>query len=228
MEYFWEGDRPPPAQAQPDTIHYLPLGACVSAGMYENVFGDANALVKRSAFEKLGGFREIHSVGFEDWELWARAVLQGFSLEVIPLPLNWYRVHPTSMSRTIDQKSSAIFATHPYRTSVSRDLRPALAFSVERWIEQEGAYGQGSSEVRLALQKEINALWDSLSWRTLRPLRNLAHWIKGLPKETRPVTRTDPEALEAIIALRQSLSWELTAPLRFAHRLLRGRRRTAK
>jgi hypothetical protein len=100
-------------------------------------------------------------------------------------------------------------------------LRPAFAFAVDRWIS-----GRAISEVKPSIQNELNALWDSLSWRAFRPLRNLAHRIKGLPKEARPVPRTDQEGLNEIIALRQSLSWELTMPLRFGHRLLGGRRRT--
>jgi glycosyltransferase involved in cell wall biosynthesis len=221
MEYYWEGNQPPAAKAGADSGYWVPLGPCLSAGMYENVFGDANALVKRSVFEQLGGFKEVYGVTCEDWELWARAVHRGFRLEVIPLPLFWYRLHPTSMLETSDRLANALLATSPYREKVSRDLRPAFAFAVDRWIS-----GRAISEVKPSIQNELNALWDSLSWRAFRPARNLAHRIKGLPKEARPVPRTDQEGLNEIIALRQSLSWELTMPLRFGHRLLGGRRRT--
>jgi hypothetical protein len=191
--------------------------------MYENVFGDANALVKRSVFEQLGGFKEVYGVTCEDWELWARAVHRGFRLEVIPLPLFWYRLHPTSMLETSDLRANALFATSPYRERVSRDLRPALAFAVDRWTS-----GRASTEVKPSIQSEIDALWDSLSWRAFRPLRNLAHRMKGLPKEAKPVPRTDQDGINAILAVRQSLSWELTAPLRLVDRLLGGRRRSTK
>ena len=228
MPYFWEGDQPPPLKAQPDTIYWLPLGGCVSSGMYQNVFGDTNALIKRSAFEQLGGFRETYGVGGLDWELWARAVLRGFSLELIPLPLFWYRVHFAGISGTTDRVTNALFATKPYRASVSRDLQPALAFAVKRfWLEQEAVSMQGT-EVRPALQNEIDALWDSPSWRALRPLRNLVRRIQGRPKEIKPAPRTDDEAVAAVLALLQSRSWELTAPIRLLQHLPGSRRRSSK
>ena len=31
-------------------------------------------------------------MGHEDWELWARAVLQGYKLQVVPEAPCWYRV----------------------------------------------------------------------------------------------------------------------------------------
>jgi hypothetical protein len=130
------------------------------------------------------------------------------------------------MIRTTDHVANVLFATSPYRANLSRDLRMAYAFSVARGIEFGGLSGQGRTELGQAVHNEIDALWDSLSWRALRPLRNLNHQIKGLPREARPAPRTDQEALDAIITLRQSLSWEITAPLRFAHRLLGSRRRS--
>jgi len=224
VEYFFEGDQLPPGNPDADTVIWVPLGPSVAAGLYENVFGDANALVKRSAFEQLGGFREVHGIGCEDWELWARAVLHGFALEVVPRPLTWYRIHPVSMTHTMDRMTSALFATTPYREGVSKDLRPALAFAVRRWFEE----GHASNDVGLALEREIDHIWNSTSWRALRPVRNLVRRLKGRPEESKPLARTDYEALQAIIRLRKSNSWELTAPIRLAGHLLGGRRRNAK
>ena len=61
-------------------------------GVFRNCFGDANALVRRTTFEALGGFTEDSGVGHEDWELWVRAVLRGYHILVVPEPLYWYRV----------------------------------------------------------------------------------------------------------------------------------------
>jgi hypothetical protein len=196
--------------------------------MFQNVFGDTNALIKRGVFEELGGFREIHNVGGQDWELWARAVLRGFSLEVIPLPLFWYRLHPDSISGTTDVVTNALCATHPYLAAVRKDLRPAVAFAVTRfWTEQKGSSGHGR-DVGLTLRNQIDAVWNSTSWRALRPLRNLLRAINGRPKENSPAGRTDYEALEAVLRLLKSTSWNLTAPIRLAGRLLGIRGQNAK
>lgn len=39
------------------------------AGAFKNCFGDANAFVRREAFERVGGYTEDYGVGFEDWEV---------------------------------------------------------------------------------------------------------------------------------------------------------------
>jgi glycosyltransferase involved in cell wall biosynthesis len=49
-------------------VHWVPLGPNISSGLFRNVFGDANALVRRDVFEELGGFTEDYGVGHEDWE----------------------------------------------------------------------------------------------------------------------------------------------------------------
>lgn len=103
----WDSLEPPPSfgreQARggpngrwaPDpasTERWLPVGASATVGMFRNCYGDASALVARAAFEGLGGFTEDAGVGHEDWELWARATLHGYKLQVVPEALYWYRI----------------------------------------------------------------------------------------------------------------------------------------
>jgi hypothetical protein len=40
------------------------------------VFGDANMFLSKRVFEELGGFTEDYGLPFEDWEFYARAILQ--------------------------------------------------------------------------------------------------------------------------------------------------------
>ncbi len=62
---------------------------------YNPVFG--HAAVRRSTFERLGGFDEAirHAT---DWDLWIRMVLAGARLAVIPEPLALYRMHGSNAS----------------------------------------------------------------------------------------------------------------------------------
>ncbi|WP_258924336.1 glycosyltransferase family 2 protein, partial [Klebsiella pneumoniae] len=60
-------------------------------------FGDANALIRKEVFEKVGGFTEDYGLGHEDWEFFAKISLQGYKLQIVPEPLFWYRVANSGM-----------------------------------------------------------------------------------------------------------------------------------
>lgn len=79
---------------------YAPMGSDLSTGLLENVFGDANFLVKKSVFDDLNGFVESRH-GCEDWEFLARLTLSGYKLDVIPEPLFWYRLNPSGLRSTM-------------------------------------------------------------------------------------------------------------------------------
>ena len=76
-----------------------PLLPDFAAGVLSNCFGDANMLITREAFEKIGGFTEDFGRGHEDWELLARASALGIHQELANRPYFWYRVAATSMLR---------------------------------------------------------------------------------------------------------------------------------
>jgi glycosyltransferase involved in cell wall biosynthesis len=83
-------------------------------GIARNCFGDANALVRRTAFERVGGFTEDPGVTHEDWEFFARAVLSGCRLEVVPEALYWYRVSPESMIHITPRQANYARSLRPY------------------------------------------------------------------------------------------------------------------
>jgi glycosyltransferase involved in cell wall biosynthesis len=96
-------------------ILWIPLGASANVGAFKNCFGDANALIRKDVFWKLGGFSEDYGVGHEDWELFAKAVLHGYHLEVIPEALYYYRQDHGGMLR-----SGNVYLNH------QRNIRPYL------------------------------------------------------------------------------------------------------
>jgi glycosyltransferase involved in cell wall biosynthesis len=81
-------------------IETYPIGIGGHISFFMNRFGDANACIKTSVFHQLGGFSELHGVGWEDWEFFLRAYLRGFKMGVIPEPLFNYRVSVHGMSAT--------------------------------------------------------------------------------------------------------------------------------
>jgi lipopolysaccharide biosynthesis glycosyltransferase/glycosyltransferase involved in cell wall biosynthesis len=82
-------------------IAYLYNGPVLATGMMFNAFGDANSLVRKSTFQKLGG-RVVNNTSFyEDWEFHARAAMEGYKFVALPESLFQYRVHANSANKDI-------------------------------------------------------------------------------------------------------------------------------
>jgi len=111
----------------PSTAHVWPfLGGALAPGLLRNVFGDANALVRREVFARVGGFTEDFGVGCEDWEFFARAVLRGLRLEVVPEPLVRYRQSPHGMLLSTSSQANRMRALRPYLGLLPAHLRPLV------------------------------------------------------------------------------------------------------
>ncbi len=78
------------------------------------------------------------------------------------------------------------------------------------------------------LRSELHDLWNSRSWGLFRPLRNFIRKRQGLEEETEPIVDSKPQLIQAVITIRESLSWELTAPLRVIYRMLPSQERRSK
>ena len=122
MLKFFSGETAPlPNMQIPDSV-FLPLGGAPDVGVLRNCFGDANSLVRRSTFQKLGGFAEDYAVGWDDYEFFARAVLQGARLETVPEELCWYREQEVSIHRTTALGSNVLLSARPYLRSLPPEL----------------------------------------------------------------------------------------------------------
>ena len=62
---------------------------------------DAMALIRKSAWQEVGGYSKMEITGWEDYELWCKFVDNGLYGIQVPEILARYRVHPSSMLRTI-------------------------------------------------------------------------------------------------------------------------------
>lgn len=106
-------------------IQYLPLGGPDALGLIHNVYGDANAMVRRSVFSRIGFFSEQPGYAMHDWEFFARASIAGLKIRPIPRPLYWYRSKPDSMFRTsnwYDNRQPVIDAFGSAPPDVSRQI----------------------------------------------------------------------------------------------------------
>jgi len=95
---FWSREAGNLATAARKRIVYF--GADLTSGLFRNPYGDSNCLVRRSAFEKLGGFTEDYKIGRDDQEFFSRAVLNGMKLYVLPEAVYWYRLSRTRMRQS--------------------------------------------------------------------------------------------------------------------------------
>ena len=92
---FRDGELGPDGLKRRMEYYHIGIGGVFS--FFSNWFGDANALVRRSVFEELGGFTEEYGVGFEDWEFFLKAYMRDKRMGVVPEPLFNYRVSATGM-----------------------------------------------------------------------------------------------------------------------------------
>lgn len=123
--YLFEGNDMPAAL---DRV-WVPTGAAAGAGMYRNIFGDANALWRRQRFLALGGYTTDYGVGHEDWELFAHAVLQGYHLQLVSKPLFAYRLSQDSMIRRRDVWADHARSARAYLRNNPNGLGLACAYA---------------------------------------------------------------------------------------------------
>ena len=110
INLFMEEARRHEAHPYPDEfkqrVSYVPLGGPLSLAPIDNSFGSATSLIRRSTFDRVGGYTEDKGVGHEDYEFYIRALQAGERVEVCPIPLYLYEVgRPSMVSRTSTLKS---------------------------------------------------------------------------------------------------------------------------
>jgi glycosyltransferase involved in cell wall biosynthesis len=157
-------------EATPSRL-WLPLGGASGAGIYHNVFGDANALWKRDEFLRHGGHTTDYGVGHEDWELFAEAVLTGALLEVVPRPLFWYRVSADSMLRTGNKWEDHARSARAYLRHDPSGLGMAAAYAAflqrsrevdeKRWARENTIGLRLFRAIRMASDQSLRAKFVS-------------------------------------------------------------------
>jgi hypothetical protein len=110
-------------QGVPDGGVMAFLGGPLAVGPLLNLLGGAGMLVRRSAFERVGGFHEEHGVGHEDWQLLAKIALDGGTVLAVPDPLYRYRQVRDSMIRRRDLYADAAVVNAAFAGALPPELR---------------------------------------------------------------------------------------------------------
>jgi O-antigen biosynthesis protein len=113
------------------------LGGDVATGAFVNCFGSTNALVRRDAFEAIGGFADEAVSTLDDWEFLSKAALMGLKIETLPEVLVWYREDQEKES-LVHSLVNAVRSVRPY-TAPNRKVAP----NVERMLSAALLFGQG-------------------------------------------------------------------------------------
>jgi glycosyltransferase involved in cell wall biosynthesis len=91
----------------PEYATCIPLGMDLVGGIVNPAaFGGSMFMVRRSAFEAIGGFTELRGAGHEDWELYVRLALAGYKMDVLPELLQFYRQVEGGLARTLPSEAS--------------------------------------------------------------------------------------------------------------------------
>ena len=113
-----------PNPAENLRLHWSFVGGCLEAAILTNTLGDSNMMVRRAAFEAVGGFESAPEEASSDRAFLVRLLRRGFRLDCTDECLFAYRLRGTSMSRTARSFHRA------------RAVLSAFTESQEPWIQR--------------------------------------------------------------------------------------------
>ncbi|MHC4593147.1 MAG: glycosyltransferase, partial [Planctomycetota bacterium] len=125
----FKGLNAPGRDDQAERYHTLFLGRAAVPGLFRNVFGDMNALVRRDVYLAVGGQSEDYGLGFQDWEFFAKAVLAGYTLEVIPESLFFYRVTEGGICNSTPRVKNLARIGRRYQEAMPEALRDLVSLA---------------------------------------------------------------------------------------------------
>jgi GT2 family glycosyltransferase len=108
-------------------------------------------LVRRTLFEKLGGFDERLPLGYEDVELCWRAWLRGWKTVYVPQAICWHRV--SSSGRSVEGMRMNFRGILRGRLLLSTKLLP-LRYAVRTWLVSAAALGKDVGRWRWSFAKD--------------------------------------------------------------------------
>jgi len=211
---------------------WTPAG-CDFPGLLDLNTVNGAALVRREAFNAVGGFDESMRDGCEDWDFWISLVARGLRGIVIPEILFHYRRRPGSMSRTM-MTGDGHARLYGYLARKHRDVfRLHLPALVARREHDESRLREQIEQLGLEhfewTRPELEKRRDDLAVAERRAARysavlerealasqaeNLRHALDTATSEALRYHADANRTQGQIHQLQLSMSWRLTQPLR--------------
>ena len=151
------------------------IGASRPLNLIHNVAGGSCALVRRDAFEEIGGFSEDYGIWLEDMEICNRLLRAGLRIETLPDPAFYYRIRPANeIVRMRDRRvaeASRSQVIEPYIEGLPADERAFLGFATACITHEMGALRQrladldgelGARDIRIEALNTVMAERDGL------------------------------------------------------------------
>lgn len=134
---FFFGSSNGPSQERLENSRRVFLGGDAATGAFVNCFGSTNALVRRDAFDTVGGFSDEAVSTIDDWEFFSKAALMGLSIETMPEAFVWQR-EDQDRDSLVESLVNAVRSARPY-TMPGRKLAPGVEQTLARVVQ----FGQG-------------------------------------------------------------------------------------
>lgn len=171
------------------------------------------ALVRRAAVLAVGGYDDrMPEQGYEDWDLWLTLVERGHRGIIIPEVLFEYRRRPGSMSAVCDHGAVRLdllrYLVAKHRESYARHLLDVL-------LRKEADVSDvlcANDELERLIETELTPAVARRREEVDRLRRKLEAPARERGLET-ALRRAEAE----VAALRQSMSWQVTAPFRLVY-----------
>jgi glycosyltransferase involved in cell wall biosynthesis len=180
------------------------------------------ALVRRSAFEAVGGYNEDMREGCEDWDFWLRLVEAGFHGIIIPEILFYYRRRPDSMSREMLEEQAY---QGPLEVLVSRHVAAYRAHLLTVLVAKEAETLHLTHEIA-DLERDRLVVLEPALRRAREELDAVSHKaqrvqiVRAREEEQERLAWKAAELERQVAALHASWSWRITSPLRKLYALL--------
>jgi hypothetical protein len=212
------------------------------------------ALVRRAALINVGGLTEQTPVlGIDDWDLWVNLVERGYVGTILPEVLFHSDVSPRSISgshlqgdehmallRHMITRHESSYRQHVFDLllemeaascdllkityELDRDLDGGLVPMIAKRQEELDRLERKLQETPRQQSPEANHERESEETPLRRRIETLEQQLAEYRRELDAAMHARHSAEGQVVALRQSLSWRLTAPLRAALDLARGAR----
>jgi ABC-type polysaccharide/polyol phosphate transport system ATPase subunit len=198
------------------------------------------ALVRRSAVLAVGGYDGgMGAQGYEDWDLWISLAERGDRGTIIPEVLFHYRRRAGSMSTVCAEGETHLglvrYLVGKHQESYRRHLLEVLLvkeadacdllqanYRLERQLVTEFEPGVAARRAELA---RLRPLREAPAREPRAPAQNdgLEGELAKSRAQSADLAAALANARREVVELHRSMSWKITAPVRAAYDLLRGR-----